>query len=152
MTAKMDAFEMFRTGCNFSNCADLCLKEQACVPESNNLSYIIPAIVNAAFSCEIFIKLLLQHEGEDIHRIHKLNDLYAKLSQDTQVELKKKTIFRYGKWSDIWGRPYLEQISNAFVEWRYSYEHDWTKSASMQIETGFLVAFKDSLKELSSGF
>ena len=118
MTAKMDAFEMFRTGCNFSNCADLCLKEQACVPESNNLSYIIPAIVNAAFSCEIFLKLLLQHEGEDIHRIHKLNDLYAKLSQDTQVELKKKTIFRYGKWSDIWGRPYLEQISNAFVEWR----------------------------------
>ena len=152
MTAKMDAFEMFRTGCNFSNCADLCLKEQACVPESNNLSYIIPAIVNAAFSCEIFLKLLLQHEGEDIHRIHKLNDLYAKLSQDTQVELKKKTIFRYGKWSDIWGRPYLEQISNAFVEWRYSYEHDWTKSFSMRIETGFLIAFKDSLKELSSGF
>ena len=152
MTAKMDAFEMFRTGCNFSNCADLCLKEQAWVPESNNLSYIIPAIVNAAFSCEIFLKLLLQHEGEDIHRIHKLNDLYAKLSQDTQVELKKKTILRYGKWSDIWGRPYLEQISNAFVEWRYSYEHDWTKSASMQIETGFLIAFKDSLKELSSGF
>ena len=148
----MDAFEMFRTGCNFSNCADLCLKEQAWVPESNNLSYIIPAIVNAAFSCEIFLKLLLQHEGEDIHRIHKLNDLYAKLSQDTQVELKKKTIFRYGKWSDIWGRPYLEQISNAFVEWRYSYEHDWTKSASMQIETGFFIAFKDTLKELSSGF
>lgn len=144
--SKMDAFEMFRTGCNFSDCADLCLKEQDRAPESN-LAYITPAIVNAAFSCEVFLKLLLQHEGKDIHKIHKLNDLYAKLSEDIQMELKEKTILRYGKWSDIWGRPYLEQISNAFVEWRYSYEHDWTKSASMQIEVGFLIAFKNSLKE-----
>lgn len=149
--AEMDAFEMFRTGCNFSDCADLCLKERDHAPESN-LAYITPAIVNAAFSCEVFLKLLLQHEGKDIHKIHKLNDLYAKLSEDIQMELKEKTILRYGKWSDIWGRPYLEQISNAFVEWRYSYEHDWTKSASMQIEVGFLIAFKNSLKELCSGF
>lgn len=144
--SKMDAFEMFRTGCNFSDCADLCLKEQDRAPESN-LAYITPAIVNAAFSCEVFLKLLLQHEGKDIHKIHKLNDLYAKLSEDIQMELKEKTILRYGKWSDIWERPYLEQISNAFVEWRYSYEHDWTKSANMQIEVGFLIAFKNSLKE-----
>ena len=149
--AEMDAFEMFRTGCNFSDCADLCLKEQNHAPESN-LAYITPAIVNAAFSCEVFLKLLLQHEGKDIHKIHKLNDLYAKLSEDIQMELKEKTILRYGKWSDIWGRTYLEQIANAFVEWRYSYEHDWTKSASMQIEVGFLIAFKNSLKELCSVF
>ena len=149
--SKMDAFEMFRTGCNFSDCVDLCLKEHDSAPESN-LAYITPAIVNAAFSCEVFLKLLLQHEGKDIHKIHKLNDLYAKLSEDIQMELKEKTILRYGKWSDIGGRPYLEQISNAFVEWRYSYEHDWTKSASMQIEVGFLIAFKNSLKELCRGF
>ena len=108
--AKTDAFEMFRIGCNFSDCADLCLKEQNCAPESN-LAYITPAIVNAAFSCEVFLKLLLQHEGKDIRKIHKLNDLYAKLSEDIQMELKEKTILRYGKWSDIWGRPYLDQIS-----------------------------------------
>lgn len=149
--AEMDAFEMFRTGCNFSDCADLCLKGQDRAPESN-LAYITPAIVNATFSCEVFLKLLLQHEGKDIHKIHKLYDLYAKLSEDIQMELKEKTILRYGKWSDIWERPYLEQISNAFVEWRYSYEHDWTKSASMQIEVGFLIAFKNSLKELCRGF
>lgn len=149
--SKMDAFEMFRIGCNFSDCADLCLKEQDHAPESY-LAYITPAIVNAAFSCEVFLKLLLQHEGKDIHKIHKIHDLYAKLSQDAQMELKKKTLLRYGKWSDIWGRPYLEQISNVFMEWRYSYEHDWTKSASMQIEVGFLIALKDSLKELCSGF
>lgn len=149
--AEMDAFEMFRTGCNFSDCADLCLKEQNHAPESN-LAYIMPTIVNAAFSCEVFLKLLLQHEGKDIHKIHKLNDLYAKLSEDIQMELKEKTILRYGKWSDIWGRTYLEQIANAFVEWRYSYEHDWTKSASMQIEVGFLITFKNSLKELCSVF
>ena len=147
--SKMDAFEMFRTGCNFSDCADLCLKEQDRAPESN-LAYITPAIMNAAFSCEVFLKLLLQHEGKDIHKIHKLNDLYAKLSEDIQMELKEKTILRYGKWSDIGGRPYLEQISNAFVECRYSYEHDWTESAIMQIEVGFLIEFKNSLKELCS--
>ena len=33
--AEMDAFEMFRTGCNFSDCADLCLKGQDRAPESN---------------------------------------------------------------------------------------------------------------------
>ena len=67
--AKMDAFEMFRTGCKFSDCADLCLKGQDRAPESN-LAYITPAIVNASFSCEVFLKLLLQHEGKDIHKIH----------------------------------------------------------------------------------
>lgn len=148
--AEMDASEMFRTGCNFSDCADLCLKERDHAPESN-LAYITPAIVNAAFSCEVFLKLLIQHEGKDTYKTHKLNDLYAKLSKDTQEELEKKTILRYGKWRNVWGIPYLEQISDAFKKWRYSYEHNWTKSASMQIEVGFLIAFKDSLKEICAG-
>ena len=64
--AKMDAFEMFRTGCNFSDCADLCLKGQDRAPESN-LAYITPAIVNASYFCGVFLELLVQHEDKDIY-------------------------------------------------------------------------------------
>ena len=52
--AKIDEVEMFRVGCGFSDCANFCLAEQ-----DKQLLYIPPAVVNAAFACEVFLKLLL---------------------------------------------------------------------------------------------
>ena len=141
MKQKIDEIEMYSTGCEFSNCADLCYNmqiESLCV---------IPVIVNAAFACEIFLKLLLRQNQVEYNRVHKLKDLFDILPDNIRENIKTATIEKYGQWKNIWNIELLDNISNAFYEWRYNYEHDWSKSAVMKIETGFLMAFKDSLKE-----
>ena len=141
MKQKIDEIEMYRTGCEFSNCADLCYNMQI---ES---SCIIPVIVNAAFACEIFLKLLLRQNQIEYNRVHKLKDLFDILPDNIRKNIKTATIKKYGQWKNIWNIELLDNISNAFYEWRYNYEHDWLKSAVMKIEIGFVMAFKDSLKE-----
>lgn len=61
--------------------------------------------------------------------------------------MKYCCVKRYGQWLDCFNLEYLKNISNAFSDWRYNYEQDWSKSAMMKIELEFLIAFKDSLKE-----
>ena len=143
----IDDFEMFRTGCEFADCADFCLKATS-VPHPEFLFYASPAVVNAAFACEVFLKLLLYWNGIEEKKIHKLKDLFEKLPDDTQIILKNSVVSRYGSWKDVWGFDCLDNVTDAFVTWRYSYEYDWTKSAQMHVNLGFLIAFKDALKEL----
>ena len=69
------------------------------------------------------------------------------MPDNIRKNIKTATIKKYGQWKNIWNIELLDNISNAFYEWRYNYEHDWLKSAVMKIEIGFLMAFKDSLKE-----
>lgn len=147
MDSTTNAFEMFRTGCEFADCADFCLKE-ALAPTAKFLPYASPAVVNAAFACEIFLKLLLRRNGIAGKKIHKLKGLFEKLPDNTQTILKNSVILRCGKWKDIWNHDCLDNVSDAFVAWRYCYELDWSKSAHMHVDLGFLIAFRDSLKEL----
>lgn len=47
-----------------------------------------------------------------------------------------------------WDGYSLDNVSNSFKEWRYSYETIGKKRACMRIETGFLVALNNALREL----
>ena len=147
MNSTIDDFEMFRTGCEFADCADFCLKATS-APHPEFLFYASPAVVNAAFACEVFLKLLLRWNGITEKKIHKLKDLFEKLPVNTQLILKNSVVSRYGKWTDVWGFDYLDNVTDAFVTWRYNYEHDWSKSSQIHIDLGFLIAFRDALKEL----
>ena len=149
MNSTTDAFEMFCTGCEFADCADFCLNA-ASAPHPRLLSYASPAVGNAAFACEIFLKLLLHWHGIAEKKIHKLKDLFEKLPDDTQIILKNSVVSHYGSWKDVWGFDCLDNVTDVFVIWRYSYEHDWSKSTQMHVDFGFLIAFRDSLKELCS--
>jgi hypothetical protein len=145
MTAEENMLEMYLVGCEFAGCADFCMKEAGEVIPQFLLS---PVVVNAAFACEVFLKLLLKLNGIENQKIHKLQDLYNNLPRDTQVEIQNGTVLRCGKWTDIWGFECLGNVSDAFVEWRYAYEHDWSKSACMSIDVGFLIGFMNSLRDL----
>lgn len=146
MRGNIDRVEMYRVGCGFSECADFCLKEER--PSSQIMLCITPAVVNAAFACEVFLKLLLHDAGVKIRKSHRLEDLFNRLPDDIQKELTMRTIAKYGKWENVFRQKYISEISDAFQEWRYIYENDWSKSAVKHIEVGFLLAFRDSLKEI----
>ena len=141
MQRKIDEFEMYRTACEFSDSADLCLNTE------NNSLCITPIVVNAALACEIFLKLLLHFKYIRYRRTHDLKILFELLPEDLKDNVKYCCVKRYGQWLDCFNLEYLKNISNAFSDWRYNYEQDWSKSAMMKIELEFLIAFKDSLKE-----
>ena len=143
---QFDCQQMFRHACAFSEVADMA-DEKFCHDTADIEWYTTPATVNSAFACEVYLKAILkwfdiQHENE-----HRIKILYSLLPNDVQEVVKLTVLNKYGRWTDNWGFEILDNVSNAFVEWRYSYEHDWSESAVMQIEYSFLTALRDALRK-----
>ena len=147
MTSHVDIVEMYFTACKFSDCADFCMRAQQ---ERKTLSYfyVDPGIVNAAFSCEVFLKLLLHLEQINYKKEHGLKQLFEILPPKTKEAVKHKTAEKCGHWNDTWGREILPQISDAFIKWRYIYETDWSKNAAIHIDISYLLAFRDALRSI----
>ncbi len=141
-----DCQKMFRHACAFAECADLALKKFR--HDSADIEwYAEPATVNSAFACEVFLKALLNYHDIPLKRQHKIKELYELLPDKLKASVKQTTIANYGgMWEDAFGHELLDNISDAFVDWRYSYEIVGTKRASMQINIGFLTAFRNALR------
>lgn len=75
----------------------------------------VPAVVNLAFACELYLKSLLMLETGTSHREHRLSVLFAKLSSEAQrdatVEFGPRSL-----------KERLDECSDAFREWRYVFE------------------------------
>ena len=140
--------EMFRHACAFAECADIARdKFQHDVADFD--WYITPAVVNSAFACEVFLKALLVFYSVPSKKKHELKDLYGFLPDDVRDQVKQLTTIYCGNWEDSFGFERIDNISDAFMKWRYSYEHDWSKSSIMKIDVGFLTAFRDAFREIS---
>ena len=95
------------------------------------------------------IKFFKQNDEEKVKLLffEVLRDMYENFPQELQEWIKINVLNNYGSWNNAWGVPYLDNISDAFIKWRYSYENNWSKSAVMQIETGFLTVYRNALRE-----
>lgn len=147
MSASLDVVEMYFTACKFSECADLCQHEGEKKGVLGVL-YATPAVVNAAFACEVFLKLLLHSEEIEIPREHRLQALYNKLPDELKERIRGDVVRRCGQWKDAFGMECLKSVSDAFATWRYNYEHDWHKSVTLRIDIAFLMALKSALNVL----
>ena len=145
MIPYVDIAEMYYTACKFSDCADFCMRE---LVEKETFQYLYddPAIVNAAFSCEVFLKLLLHLEQIDCKKSHKLKQLFELLPPEMMKIVRYQTTQKCGYWKDVWDQEILSQVSDAFEKWRYFYEIDRAKSGSIHFDIGFLLAFRDALR------
>ncbi len=142
--------QMFRHACAFSECSDMAKKRFK--HETADIEwYITPATVNSAFVCEVYIKALMKYYGVKTAKKHKLKELYEALPEKAK-EWIKITVRNYygGIWMNPFGFECLDNISDAFEQWRYSYEHDWNESCTMNIDLGFLMAFRNALREACS--
>lgn len=136
--------EMFRHACAFSECADMAEKE-FCHETADISWYTTPAIVNSAFACEVFLKALLDYYDVSFKKSHKLKELYDGLPPELKERIRQNVYVIHSRWKNAFGQDLLENISDSFAEWRYSYEK-WGKG-TMKIETGFLTAFRNVLRE-----
>jgi hypothetical protein len=142
-----DCQEMFRHACTFCECADLA--QNKLQHDTADIGfYTSPAVINSAFACEVFMKAMLSHHDALTPKTHKLRDLYEALPDKVREWVKFVTSMNCRDlWVDSFGFEILDQVSNAFVEWRYIYEHNWSKGATVHIDIGFLNRFRDALRE-----
>ena len=82
----------------------------------------IPAIVNAAFACELYLKSMLEQPWG-----HKLKDLFEQLDNETKIQLKNEFDASCSKHPVYNFEVFLNDISDAFVEWRYVFEESHTE-------------------------
>lgn len=134
--------DMFDNGCAFARCGELCRNNS----QINPIFLSNPMIINYAFACEVFLKTLIEGYKLPQCHTHKLDELFTMLPERVQKEIAEEMIYKVGSFRDAFGFCYLEQISNAFVEWRYLYEKIPYKTASMGINVGFLTSFCDILR------
>ena len=142
-----DCQQMFRHACAFADCADMA--EAKFRHDTADIEwYTTPAIVNSAFACEVYLKAILLYNDIKTPNTHELKELFDLLPEDIRCFVDPEV------WNtvrimpeDPLGRSQIELISNAFNEWRYSYEIIGKKRASMSIDRSFLKAFRDALRE-----
>lgn len=110
--------EMFCTATSFLESGEFCFNSK----DGFVRGFDTVVIVNYAFACEVYLKLLLLHQGLTDVKKHNLFELYQQLPEKRQRMIMVK-IFNKGIWlTDAFGRSELENVSDCFVKWRYRYE------------------------------
>ena len=141
-----DCHEMFMHACTFCECADLASQKGKHDTAPIGF-YDMPALVNSAFACEVFLKTILKWYDIKPPKSHKLKDLYESTPENVRAFIKPTVLNAFWEWEDWLGREHLENLSNAFQDFRYIYEYDFSKNGSLYIETGFLIAFRNALRD-----
>lgn len=105
---------------------------------------IYPFIVNKAFACEVYLKLLLNNYNFDINSLkpYERHNLF-KLYENTTTEFKEEMFSYFFKiYGEDANKEFIENqihnISEAFKHWRYIYEHI---NEFNEINNGFLNIF-----------
>lgn len=139
-----DCTEMFRHACSFVDCAELCHDKE------DHINFAKPEIVNSALACEVFLKAICFYYDIDLTPLfkqkkgHDLKALYDVLPQELKEQLKMQVSHGYrDMWINPFGLEYLADISDAFQQWRYSYE-----SKTLYMPTWFLTSFRNELREI----
>lgn len=113
------------------------------------LALFVPAVVNGAFACELFMKAMLPKNT----RGHKLQELFNDLDTNIQDRIKNNTLVRIKKFSesytDVDFYTDLTHNGNIFSEWRYFHEGN-VNSANFRFISNFMKAVFDiALEERS---
>ena len=88
--------------------------------------YAIPSLVNLAFSCELFLKAILNINNVEYGRTHSLYDLYYKLPDVVKAQLN--STFKGKCAYPVSFEETMKVHSNTFPEFRYIFE-DKNKTA-----------------------
>lgn len=108
---------------------------------SDDLLFLTPTIVNAAFSIEITLKAILSCEGAAYKNEHNIVVLYSLLPGNAQMLVWKWVWMKAPEYDLEKCFQELVLISDAFKQWRYSFE-DGVKPA---LDMRFLMCFANAV-------
>lgn len=112
----------------FTSAANLAYKKAEARSPGNPPITFVPFVVNAAFAVELYLKTFLQATvGAVPRRVHALVKLHGLLNADVRQRLDAACVQHLQSYAPGTVGTFLERlapISDAFVRWRYSYEHE----------------------------
>ena len=124
---------------NFGNAIQLTAKGNKVINK------IFPFIVNKAFACEVYLKLILLEEKFNIDKNlkrtekHNLYKLYSSTSKEFKEMYHKVCLAIYGKDANVeFLNKEIIKISNVFMDYRYLYERFGEENI---VNHGFLNSF-----------
>lgn len=100
---------------------------------------LIPGIVCMAFSVELNFKAIIKAQGNNA-RGHNLDDLYSQVSEPESTSIVTQT-----ELADEEFRKKLAGVADAFVDWRYVYEHE-----VISLDVDFLRRLSNAAQQVSS--
>ncbi len=141
----MKAEWIFQQGCAFSDCAQALEIENRMKYDVFFATHTHAAIALSAFASELFIKCLLEKYNEPYGKTHALDKLWEKYRKvdERSADRIEQCIEQYfeNKTQRVFDRM-ISESSNAFAEWRYSYE-----GKELKINRNFIIAFRNVLKD-----
>lgn len=126
---------------DFAEAYRRCIKEEN--PMENNccVKYSvvnIPAIVNAAFACELYLKSIINKKV----RTHNLLELFKLLDIDIQALIEQEVNGNLQNLNRNYSfKLYLEKASCVFEDWRYIYEEKHSDGYMGSLINEFLMFF-----------
>ncbi len=130
--------QLLRNNANaFKKSAERSLEKRP-LPNGQIESLLIPAVVNLAFSIELYLKYLLAKNKKQC-RGHKLLDLFNSLDLTVKQEIIKCTEYDEEKFEKL-----LNEHTEAYVKWRYS--HEQNENIDAQIE--FMKKLMDCVESI----
>ena len=107
----------------------------------------IPAIVNAAFACELYLKSLLTNPPKKEHNISKL---FCLLPEDIEQTIRNYVNDQF-KGHPVYNFDYcIERAGDAFVNWRYIFEEEHTDGFYGTFINEYLSFFENLIPILKS--
>ena len=133
---------MYNNACAFYDCAEMTMKKAMENVLDNPFNIIVPAVVNCAFSCELFLKLIIECLGKKYGKVHDLEKLFNILPQEMQNRINEKVFYKTGKSNSVFGIRPITLAANYFNNWRYSFE-----KPNITADMGYLFGLCSVLKE-----
>ncbi len=100
--------------------------------------YVVPAVVNLAFSIELYLKYLLTKNKKQC-KSHELLDLFNSLDSTVKQEIIKLTEYDEEEFKIL-----LSKHTGVFVKWRYLNE----KNESINVDIEFMKKLIDSVESI----
>lgn len=107
--------------------------------------YMYPFAVNAALSCELYIKAIMMHNSpnkNEFEKGHDLQNLFGQLLDEDKTKIE--TLYNQKSKQPL--SEFLQESKNAFVEWRYALEQ------GVKINVVAVLGFAEALKEYIDTF
>ena len=113
--------------------------EQRPFPNGQIEFFIVPAVVNLAFSIELYLKFLLAKNETPDSTDHNLSKLFDLLDSTIQQEIIDLTDYDKDEFESL-----LSKHTEAFVEWRYIHE----RNVSINVDLKFMRKLIDCVESI----
>lgn len=130
--------EMYHAAENFHRVAHDIIPDDWLDNETDDGHWFVPSVVNMAFACELYLKVLLMKKQAPLTG-HNLMELYTNLPDEMKNKIRDYPDFRGNEFIQR-----LDENKNLFVEWRYYFE----ENAHASVDVIFLEKLALALNEI----